>query len=136
MLSELAVRQAKAKDKDYKLSDSEGLYLFVAKSGRRSWRLKYRFAGKERRLVLGAYPEMSLRQARDRKLEARKLLAEGKDPGIEAKKAAIARSVAVSNTFEVMARNWFALQEERWTPVHSRDVISRRRSFHGLASSR
>ena len=124
MLSELAVRQAKAKDKDYKLSDSEGLYLFVAKSGRRSWRLKYRFAGKERRLVLGAYPEMSLRQARDRKLEARKLLAEGKDPGIEAKKAAIARSVAVSNTFEVMARNWFALQEERWTPVHSRDVIS------------
>lgn len=56
---------------------------------------------------------MSLRQALDRSLGAHKLLAEGKDPGIEAKKAAIARSVAVSNTFEVMARNWFALQEER-----------------------
>lgn len=124
MLSELAVRQAKAKEKDYKLSDSEGLYLFVAKSGRRSWRLKYRFAGKERRLVLGAYPEMSLKQARDRKLEARKLLAEGKDPGIEAKKAAIARTVVASNTFELTARNWFALQQDRWTPVHSKDVIS------------
>jgi hypothetical protein len=71
MLSEIAVRQAKAKDKDYKLSDSEGLYLFVAKSGRRSWRLKYRFAGKERRLVLGVYPELSLKEARDRKCDAR-----------------------------------------------------------------
>jgi hypothetical protein len=72
MLSELAVRQAKAKDKDYKLSDSEGLYLFVAKSGRRSWRFKYRFAGKERRLILGAYPEVSLKAARDSNIEARK----------------------------------------------------------------
>jgi Arm DNA-binding domain len=60
MLSELAVRQAKAKDKDYKLSDSEGLYLFVAKSGRRSWRLKYRFAGKERRLVLGVHSDIAV----------------------------------------------------------------------------
>lgn len=124
MLSELAVRQAKAKDKDYKLSDSEGLYLFVAKSGRRSWRFKYRFAGKERRLILGAYPELSLKEARDRKCDARKLLAEGRDPGLEAKKAAIARAMSASNTFEVVARNWFALQEDRWTPVHARDVIS------------
>ncbi|ASJ92020.1 tyrosine-type recombinase/integrase [Porphyrobacter sp. CACIAM 03H1] len=124
MLSEMAVRQAKAKDKDYKLSDSEGLYLFVAKSGRRSWRLKYRFAGKERRLILGAYPELSLKEARDRKCDARKLLAEGRDPGLEAKKAAIARAMSASNTFEVVARNWFALQEDRWTPVHARDVIS------------
>lgn len=123
MLSEMAVRQAKAKDKDYKLSDSEGLYLFVAKSGRRSWRLKYRFAGKERRLILGAYPELSLKEARDRKCDARKLLAEGRDPGLEAKKAAIARAMSASNTFEVVARNWFALQEDRWTPVHARDVI-------------
>lgn len=124
MLSEMAVRQAKAKDKDYKLSDSEGLYLFVAKSGRRSWRLKYRFAGKERRLILGAYPELSLKEARERKCDARKLLAEGRDPGLEAKKAAIARAMSASNTFEVVARNWFVLQEDRWTPVHARDVIS------------
>ena len=65
-----------------------------------------------------------MKQARDRKLEARKLLAEGKDPGIEAKKAAIARTVVASNTFELTARNWFALQQDRWTPVHSKDVIS------------
>lgn len=124
MLSEVAVRQAKAKDKDYKLSDSEGLYLYVTKAGNRSWRLKYRFAGKERRLVFGSYPEITLKEARDRKLEARKLLGEGKDPGIEARKAAISRSLAAANTFEVIARNWFGLQEGRWTPVHARDVIS------------
>ncbi|WP_374531667.1 Arm DNA-binding domain-containing protein [Novosphingobium sp.] len=53
MLSEATVRQAKPKDRDYKLSDAEGLYLFVTKAGHRSWRLKYRFAGKERRLILG-----------------------------------------------------------------------------------
>jgi len=70
MLSDVAVRQAKAKDKDYKLSDSEGLYLFVTKAGHRSWRLKYRFAGKERRLILGSYPEVSLKDAREKKLDA------------------------------------------------------------------
>ena len=82
MLSEATVRQAKPKDRDYKLSDSEGLHLFVAKSGHRSWRLKYRFAGKERRLVFGAYPSVSLKEARELKVEARRLLSAGRDPGI------------------------------------------------------
>lgn len=124
MLSEMAVRQAKAKAKDYKLSDSGGLYLFVAKSGRRTWRLKYRFGGKERRLIFGAYPEVSLKEARDRKVDARRLLADGRDPGLEAKKASFVRAMSASNTFEAVARSWFSLQEERWTPVHAGDVIS------------
>jgi hypothetical protein len=71
MLTDMAERQAKPKTKDYKLSDSEGLYLFVSKAGLRSWRMKYRFAGKERRLVLGRYPQMGLKEARDRKADAR-----------------------------------------------------------------
>lgn len=124
MLSEVAVRQAKGKDKDYKLSDAEGLYLFVTKAGHRSWRLKYRFAGKERRMIFGSYPELSLKEARERKAEARKLLATGRDPGIEAKKAALAKRQSAENTFERVARAWFALQESRWTPVHAKDVIS------------
>lgn len=65
-----------------------------------------------------------MKEARDRKVDARKLIAEGRDPGLEAKKAAIARAMSASNTFEVVARNWFALQEDRWTPVHAKDVIS------------
>lgn len=123
MLSEIAVRQAKPKERDYKLSDAEGLYLFVAKSGHRSWRLKYRFAGKERRLILGAYPTVSLKEARERKCDARKLLDEGRDPGLEAKKLVVQRAAANSNTFETLARTWFAVQETRWTPIHARDVI-------------
>lgn len=123
MLSETTVRQAKPKDRDYKLSDAEGLYLFVTKTGHRSWRLKYRFAGKERRLILGGYPTVSLKEARERKTEARKLLDEGRDPGIEAKKQAVQMATARANTFEVLARTWFAVQEGRWTPIHARDVI-------------
>ncbi|HNK16648.1 MAG TPA: integrase arm-type DNA-binding domain-containing protein, partial [Nitrospira sp.] len=123
MLSEIAVRQAKPKDRDYKLSDAEGLHLFVAKSGHRSWRLKYRFAGKERRLILGSYPAVSLKEARERKCEARKLLGEGRDPGVEAKKQAVQRAAASANTFESLARTWFAVQEARWTQVHAKDVI-------------
>ena len=123
MLTEMAVRQAKAKERDYKLSDAEGLYLFVTRTGHRSWRLKYRFGGKERRLILGAYPAVSLKEARDRKASARKLLSDGRDPGIEAQKIKIERAVATANTFEVIARRWFCLQESRWTPVHAHDVI-------------
>ncbi|MCP5396186.1 MAG: integrase arm-type DNA-binding domain-containing protein [Sphingomonadaceae bacterium] len=123
MLTEMAVRQARPKEKDYKLFDSEGLYLFVGKSGLRSWRLKYRFAGRERRLVLGRYPEMGLKEARERKAEARRLLSDGRDPGIEAAKAKVERAAAAANTFELMARTWFELQKDRWTPVHAQDVI-------------
>ena len=124
MLTDMAVRQAKPRQKDYKIADSEGLYLFVSKAGLRSWRLKYRFAGKERRLVLGRYPEMGLKEARDRKADARRLLSDGRDPGIEAAKAKVERAVATANTFETLARGWYDLQKDRWTPIHSRDVIT------------
>ena len=86
-MTEMQVKNAKARERDYKLADSEGLYLYVTAKGHRSWRMKYRFVGKERRLVLGAYPDLGLREARDRKADARKLLREGRDPGIEAVKA-------------------------------------------------
>lgn len=123
MLTEMQVKNARARERDYKLADSEGLYLYVTAKGHRSWRMKYRFAGKERRLVLGAYPDLGLREARDRKADARKLLREGRDPGIEAVKARVERAVASANTFEALARGWFALQEPRWTQIHANDVI-------------
>ncbi len=123
MLTEIVVKNAKAKDKDYKLADFEGLYLYVTKSGHRSWRLKYRFAGKERRLVLGSYPDLPLKAARDRKIAARKMLADGRDPGLEAQKVKVERAVAAGNTFETLARGWYDLQKSRWTPIHASDVI-------------
>jgi integrase len=105
-LSEAAVRNAKPKDKPYKLADGEGLFLLVLPNGAKYWRLRYFFAGKEKLLAVGVYPHVSLSDARQRKIEARKALAAGYDPGKlkkEQKRQAIAK---YSNTFEDVAREW------------------------------
>lgn len=74
-LTDIKIRQAKPRDKAYKLSDEKGLYLEISPAGGRWWRLKFRFDGKEKRLSLGVYPDVSLASARERRDEARKLLA-------------------------------------------------------------
>src|ERR1700677_4117946 len=86
-LTDTAIRKAKSKEKPFKISDSGGLYLLVQPSGSKWWRYKYRFAGKEKLLALGAYPDVSLVDARERHSQARKALAAGNDPG-EVKKEA------------------------------------------------
>jgi len=124
MLTDKAIRNAIAADKDYKLSDSGGLYLFVTAKGHKSWRLKYRFDGKERRLVFGAYPDVSLADARSLRDEARKLLREGRDPAVEARKRKLVNIARHQHTFEKVARAWYAEQKARWKPVHAQDVIT------------
>ena len=124
MLTDLLIKNATANSKDYKLFDSGGLHLFVSKSGHRSWRLKYRFGGKERRLMIGSYPDVSLKDARERRNAARTLLANGRDPGIEAQRAKVELTLAAANDFETVARGWFELQRGRWTPIHASDVIN------------
>lgn len=123
MLTEAAVRKAKPSERDYKLSDSGGLHLFVSKSGHRSWRLKYRHGGKERRLVFGSYPEVSLASARQMRDDAKRLLREGRDPAYERKKQKLANVARHEHTFERYAREWHALQKATWTSVHSEDVL-------------
>lgn len=86
-LTDIQVSKAKPKDRDYKLTDGGGLYLLVTTAGGKLWRFKYRFAGKEKLLAFGPYPEISLSDARLRRQEARRLLANDTDPG-EVKKAA------------------------------------------------
>ena len=124
MLTDAAVRKARAREKDYKLADSGGLHLFVTKTGHRSWRLKYRFGGKERRVVFGPYPEVSLAQARIMRDDAKRLLREGRDPNYEAKLAKLANTQRHEHTFEALAREWHGVQKDRWTEVHADDVIS------------
>src|SRR6204780_5804863 len=94
-LSDAKARNAKPRTKAYKSADGEGLFLLVLPSGSKYWRLKYFFAGKEKLLALGVYPEVTLADARERRAQARKVLAAGKDPG-EAKKEA-KRVATVSN---------------------------------------
>lgn len=121
-LTDVQVRAARATDKPQKLSDSKGLFLLVHPNGSKYWRLKYRYAGKEKQLALGVYPEVTLAKARDLVLEARALLKTGQDPVIErrAMKARAAASAAV--TFEGIAEEWIASRADKWSPSYAEKV--------------
>lgn len=124
MLTDPEVRKAVTRERDYKLPDSGGLYLFVTKAGHKSWRLKYRFGGKERRLLFGSYPDVPLKRAREMRDDAKRALRDGRDPGLESKRARHSRKVGHENTFEQFAREWHSTQVARWKPVHADDVMT------------
>lgn len=124
MLTDPAVRKAVPRDKPYKLADAGGLYLYVMPSGGRSWRCKYRFGGKEQRLVFGTYPDVTLKRAREMRDEAKGALKAGKDPALAAQRAKLARQIGHDDTFERFAREWFEAQKALWKPVHANDVIT------------
>lgn len=109
-LTDLALKRAKPAAKTQRLYDTGGLYLEIAPSGGRWWRMKYRRpgTGKESRLAFGVYPTVSLARARERRDEARKLLAEGVDPGLQRKADAAARAGVMANTFKPIAEEWLA----------------------------
>lgn len=111
-LTDVAIRKAKPADKPVKLFDGGGLYLELSPSGGKLWRWKYRHGGKEKRLALGAYPAVSLTDARERHAEARKLLAAGIDPGAHRKAEKAAGAERAANSFEVVAREW--LGKQKW----------------------
>lgn len=123
MLSDTKIKKAASADRDYKLADERGLYLLVRKTGGKLWQMKYRFAGKEKRLSFGPYPDVSLTAARDARDTARRLLREGIDPGAEKKRAATAERRAEAHSFESVAREWHQLQKGRWSEHHQSDVI-------------
>jgi integrase len=125
ILREIQVRTAKPKDKVYRLFDGGGLYLEVPPNGGKYWRYKYRFAGRERRLALGVYPDVSLAEARERHAAARKTLAAGNDPGAvkkEAKRLAVLKS---ENSFESIAKEWFENRKHRWATSYSKSIMER-----------
>jgi integrase len=124
-LSDTAVRTATAARNLGKHPDGKGLYLHIFPNGSKYWRLKYRFAGKENILALGVYPEVSLKSARDRRDEARKLLANGIDPNANRKAAKSASANAAGNSFEVIAREWHRKKTSSWSEGHSQRVLSR-----------
>jgi hypothetical protein len=123
MLTDVQIKKAKGAEKPYKLSDSGGLFLLVSPTGNRSWRLKYRFGGKEKLLTFGSYPDVSLIRAREDRERAKATLRAGRDPAVEKKQAAAARTLGSNNTFEACARAWFELNKPRWSDVHAGNVI-------------
>lgn len=124
-LTDTAVRTAKPTGKTQRLYDSKGLYLEVSPSGGKWWRMKYRFNGKEKRLSFGVYPDVGLKDARERRDAARKILANDADPGEEYKAKKAAQAERAANNFEGIAREWFAKQAPGWAPSHASKVIQR-----------
>lgn len=124
-LTDTACKNAKPEAKPRKLADGGGLYLEVAPSGSKYWRMKYRFAGKEKRLAFGVYPEVSLAKAREKREAARKILADGNDPGEVKKEAKRQIAVKAENNMEVIAREWYEHHLHEWKPHYARDVINR-----------
>ena len=124
MLTDKAVRAAASREKAYKLADSRGLHLHVSASGHKSWRYKYRFEKKERLLTLGAYPEVSLADAREKRDEAKKILRNGRDPRHSVRRSRLIGQNDPAKSLEQVAREWHGLQVARWKPVHAKDVIT------------
>lgn len=124
-LTDVEVRSARPRDKAYRLTDGLGMYLEVSPAGGKYWRFKYRFAGKEKRLALGVYPEVSAKEARMRRDDARRLLANGVDPGIERRLQKAASVERAANSFEAVAREWFAKQAPGWAASHADKIIGR-----------
>ncbi|MCU7839656.1 MAG: tyrosine-type recombinase/integrase [Candidatus Thiodiazotropha sp. (ex Troendleina suluensis)] len=122
-LTDTAVRNAKYKEKDRKLFDGGGLFLLVKPNGARYWRLKYRFHGKEKLLALGVYPDVSLKSARDKRDDARKLIANGIDPSEARKAEKAARNN--ENSFEAIAREWWGNRASNWSESHSSRIMLR-----------
>lgn len=132
-LTDPAVRNAKPgikptgelTENSYRIADERGMYLEVYPNGSKYWRMKYRYAGKEKRIALGVYPEITLKEARKKRDDARALLAEGTDPGQAKQAQKRADKLSAANSFEAVAREWYGKQAHTWGKTHAADVLRR-----------
>ena len=108
-----------------KVADTGGLYLWVYENGQKYWRFRYRIDGKEQLLSLGVYPDVSLKEARNRRDEERRHLAANRDPGAERRAEKLRRALSAENSLEAVAREWFERNAVTWTPRHAADVLRR-----------
>jgi hypothetical protein len=125
MLTDTLIRKTKTPAKPTKLADERGLFLLLAPSGGRWWRSKYRYAGKEKLLSLGTYPDVSLANARVARDEARRTLAQGTDPSAERQQDKRQKADAAANDFATVAREWLENVKPKWAPVYHGDTLKR-----------
>ena len=124
-LSDVQCKNAKPKEKPYKLFDDRGLYLLVSPNGSKLWRYKYRYLGKEKTLSLGSYIEVGLKEAREKHFIAHKLVSEGRDPSLE-KQEYVRRQIAnAANTFGAVTLEWMEHNKAIWSPNHARTIQRR-----------
>ncbi len=124
-LTDTTARTAKPAEKPYKLADGKSMFLLVNSTGSKWWRLKYRFMGKEKLLSLGVYPDVSLKDARLKRDQARALIANGVDPSVNRQVQRAAKVERSANSFEVVAREWIAKTSTKWKVTHSSKIERR-----------
>ncbi|EBA8218090.1 tyrosine-type recombinase/integrase [Salmonella enterica] len=117
------INTAKPTEKPYKLSDGGGLYLLVNPNGSRYWRMKYRYAGKEKLLSIGVYPDVTLAEARDKRTQAKRILAAGDDPSEVKQAEREAKNLAVNNSFELLALEWHEHKKPNWSSGYADDIL-------------
>ncbi|MBD8198669.1 tyrosine-type recombinase/integrase [Pantoea agglomerans] len=114
---------AKPREKEYKLTDGGGLYLLIKPNGAKYWRLKYRVLGKEKKLSIGVYPDISLADARLKREEARKVVALGGDPSEEKRVEKLAQKASVENNFKAIALEWHEYKRTGWSKGYADDLM-------------
>ena len=119
----MQIRRAKPEVKAYTLGDGQGLSLLVEPNGSKSWRFRYRYAGKPKMISLGVYPTITLAEARARRDEARKIVAEGKNPSEVRKEQKLALRIQSENAFEKIAREWHQMKSAKWSAGYASDII-------------
>jgi integrase len=124
-LTDTACRNVRAGERAKKISDSGGLHLLISPNGSKLWRLAYRFGGKQKTLALGAYPTVSLLEARRGRDAAKEQLSRGNDPASIKQHAKKEAKLAATNHFEGVAREWFAARKQSWVPSYSGRLMRR-----------
>lgn len=122
-LNDMQIRRAKPEAKAYTLGDGQGLSLLIEPNGSKSWRFRYRFAGKPKMISLGVYPMITLADARSRRDDARKLVAEGKNPSEVRKEQKIALQTESESAFEKIATEWHQMKSAKWSEGYASDIM-------------
>jgi len=122
-LTDIKIRSIKPLEKAFKVTDEKGLHLLVKPNGSKYWRFKYRYYGKEKQLAIGVYPEVTLAQARAKRDEARKQLADDIDPGALKQSNKRTKKLALENSFEAIAREWHVKNSPGWTADHGERIL-------------
>ncbi|MDA8591276.1 integrase arm-type DNA-binding domain-containing protein [Luminiphilus sp.] len=124
-LSDAKIKNAKPREKTYRVYDERGLYLEVSPKGGKWWRFKYRFRGKEKRISLGTYPDTKLGKAREKRDEARRLVSEDIDPSQQKKAHKAAQADLSANSFELVALEWHSKKSPTWSQIHADNIMGR-----------
>ncbi|HHK8232693.1 TPA: tyrosine-type recombinase/integrase [Serratia marcescens] len=123
LLTDIQIRRSKPQEKPYTLNDGQGLSLLINTDGSKGWRFRFRYAGKAKLMSFGTYPLVTLADAREKRGEARKQVANGIDPVAEKRAQKLAQKLSVENSFEAISREWHTYKADRWTLAYREEIM-------------